>query len=127
LFTPILLAKSSFGAYFLFGGASIFTVGVCALFMPETRGQSLESIGEMFRLHRVEDMRVVRLMKKFAVKVGLVSANGLSNCGTERSPVEAALEYGNRQSQAGVLTAIVENEERGEEIELIALKSGFKV
>ncbi|KAF6230378.1 hypothetical protein HO133_004720 [Letharia lupina] len=37
--TPIFLARSSFGAYFLFGGLSLFTLIILALFMPETRGR----------------------------------------------------------------------------------------
>ncbi|MCJ1284887.1 hypothetical protein MMC26_004224 [Xylographa opegraphella] len=46
--TPIFLAHSSYGTYFLFGGLSLFTVVVLAMFMPETRGQSLESIQDAF-------------------------------------------------------------------------------
>ena len=46
--TPIFLAKSSYGAYFLFGGLSLFTVIVLAIYMPETQGRSLESIQETF-------------------------------------------------------------------------------
>lgn len=46
--TPIFLANSSFGAYFLFGALSLSTVIVLAIWMPETRGQSLESIQEAF-------------------------------------------------------------------------------
>jgi Sugar (and other) transporter len=49
LTTPILLAKTSFGAYFLFGGCSLVTVIVCAMSMPETRGRSLEEIEEAFK------------------------------------------------------------------------------
>ncbi|KAK1073324.1 hypothetical protein LTR33_010029, partial [Friedmanniomyces endolithicus] len=48
LITPILLAKSAYGAYFLFGGLSFGTLVVLALFMPETRGEPLESIQEVF-------------------------------------------------------------------------------
>jgi len=47
--TPIFLARSSFGAYFLFGALSLFTVVVLAAYMPETRGLSLESIQDRFR------------------------------------------------------------------------------
>ena len=43
-FTPIMLAHSSSAAYFLFGSFILFTVIVCALYMPETRGRSLEAI-----------------------------------------------------------------------------------
>ncbi|KAJ6127616.1 hypothetical protein N7523_003228 [Penicillium sp. IBT 18751x] len=49
LTTPILLAKSSFGAYFLFGGCSILTAAVCAAFMHETKGRSLDEIEEAFK------------------------------------------------------------------------------
>ncbi|KAL9120962.1 MAG: hypothetical protein Q9187_002481 [Circinaria calcarea] len=48
LTTPIFLARSSYGAYFLFGGLSLFTVAVLAILMPETKGQSLESIQDGF-------------------------------------------------------------------------------
>ena len=48
LLTPILLDKSAYGAYFLFGGLSLMTVAVLALFMPETKGKSLESIQDAF-------------------------------------------------------------------------------
>lgn len=46
--TPLLLARSSFGAYFLFGFSTLFTVVVCMLFMPETRSKSLEQIDDAF-------------------------------------------------------------------------------
>ncbi|KKK17499.1 hypothetical protein AOCH_003879 [Aspergillus ochraceoroseus] len=49
LTTPILLSKSSFGAYFLFGGCSLITAVVCAMFMPETKGRSLDEIEEAFK------------------------------------------------------------------------------
>ncbi|MCJ1396068.1 hypothetical protein MMC18_008956 [Xylographa bjoerkii] len=49
LVTPMLLAKTSYGAYFLFGGCTFITALVCALFMPETRGKSLDEIEEAFR------------------------------------------------------------------------------
>jgi hypothetical protein len=49
LTTPILLAKSSFGAYFLFGGCSLLTSLVGAVFMHETKGRSLGEIEEAFK------------------------------------------------------------------------------
>ncbi|RDW62103.1 hypothetical protein BP6252_11536 [Coleophoma cylindrospora] len=47
--TPIFLAHSSYGAYFLFGGLSLLAVLVLIVFMPETRGYSLEYIQEGFQ------------------------------------------------------------------------------
>ena len=47
--TPIFLASSSSGVYFLFGGAALVTVAVCIFWMPETRGKSLEEIDASFR------------------------------------------------------------------------------
>jgi hypothetical protein len=49
LTTPILLSKSSFGAYFLFGGCTLATALICAIFMPETKGRSLDEIEEAFK------------------------------------------------------------------------------
>lgn len=43
------MANSSSGVYFMFGGAALLTVGVCILWMPETRGKSLEEIDASFR------------------------------------------------------------------------------
>lgn len=48
MITPILLDKSAFGAYFLFGGLALFTVAVLGACMPETRGRSLEDIQQAF-------------------------------------------------------------------------------
>lgn len=51
MLTPVLLGKSAFGAYFLFGGLALFTVAVLGACMPETRGRSLEEIQQAFH-HR---------------------------------------------------------------------------
>ena len=48
LTTPVLLDKSSFGAYFLFGGCTLVTAIVCMIWMPETKGKSLEEIEVAF-------------------------------------------------------------------------------
>jgi hypothetical protein len=48
IITPVLLAKSSYGAYFLFGGICAISVGVLMWSMPETRGLSLEDIQGVF-------------------------------------------------------------------------------
>ncbi|KAM0241373.1 hypothetical protein ACHAP5_007648 [Fusarium lateritium] len=44
LVTPVLLDKSSFGAYYLFAGCSLVTTVMVVLFMGETKGYSLEEI-----------------------------------------------------------------------------------
>lgn len=46
--TPLFLAKSSSGPYFLFGACSLLTTLVCVAFQPETRGSSLEDVDETF-------------------------------------------------------------------------------
>ena len=49
LVTLTLLQSSSFGPYFLFGGFSLFTAVVCAMFVPETKGRSLDEIEDAFK------------------------------------------------------------------------------
>lgn len=49
LTTPILLAKSSYGAYFFWGGCSLVTAVVAIFYMPETKGRSLDEIEAAFR------------------------------------------------------------------------------
>lgn len=56
ILTPILLDKSAFGAYFLFGGLALGTVAVLAMYMPETRGRSLEDIQEAFHQPGVKSL-----------------------------------------------------------------------
>lgn len=46
--TPIFLARSSCGAYFVFSFFAWLTVIACALYMPETRSRPLESIEASF-------------------------------------------------------------------------------
>ncbi|KAK0377180.1 hypothetical protein CLIM01_05434 [Colletotrichum limetticola] len=48
LITPVLLSKSTFGAYFLFAGCSFVCTVVVALVMVETRGHSLEAIEKRY-------------------------------------------------------------------------------
>lgn len=53
LVTPPLLARSAYGAYFLFGGCALATALVCCFAMPETRGRSLDDIDAAFRVKRL--------------------------------------------------------------------------
>jgi hypothetical protein len=64
--TPVLLASSSSGIYFLFGTCAFATVIVCAVFMPETRGEALEVISEGFANHKsaLVDLKFIKLLRK---------------------------------------------------------------
>lgn len=64
LATPILLARSSFAAYFLFGGCTLLTAIVCAAFMPETKGKSLDEIEDVFRFRNSGFRNLGRLIGK---------------------------------------------------------------
>jgi len=57
LVTPTLLAKTAYGAYFLFGGCAFLTALVCIAFMPETRGRSLDEIEQAFHRSRVGGLK----------------------------------------------------------------------
>lgn len=46
--TPIFLAQSSSGVYFMFGAACLLTSMVCFVWMPETCGLTLEEIDGIF-------------------------------------------------------------------------------
>lgn len=48
LTTPVLHDRSSSAAYFLFGGCTFVTAIVCMIWMPETKGKSLEDIEILF-------------------------------------------------------------------------------
>lgn len=47
--TPIFLARSSYGPYFLYGFLCLGCVAVLAVTMRETKGQPLEAIEEAFK------------------------------------------------------------------------------
>ena len=85
----MLLARSSSGIYFLFSGATILTVAVSVLYMPETRGRDLEAIGEMFGLHRAADMPVVRGLRSLGSRIGrMVGIPGSASRGHVLSEVQ---------------------------------------
>ncbi|ETS79698.1 hypothetical protein PFICI_09551 [Pestalotiopsis fici W106-1] len=69
ILTPILLDKSAFGAYFLFGGLALGTVAVLAAYMPETRGRSLEEIQEAFHQPGINNL-AQSLRRRLLRKVG---------------------------------------------------------
>lgn len=63
---PVLLAKSGYAAYFLFGGCCALTTIVCFFFMVETKGKSLDEIERAFKMrHTSEGPRGVRMGRAF--------------------------------------------------------------
>jgi hypothetical protein len=90
IITPVLLAKSSFGAYFLFGGICLVSVLVLMWSMPETRGLSLEDIQRGFLIPTTAQRgRVVSLLRRWVgVSGGGVSDGGSSGSQTSGSEVE---------------------------------------
>ncbi len=67
--TPILLARSSSAIYFLFGGATAIGVAVSTIYMPETKGQDLETIGEAFGIRSARDLPAILDLKQWASRV----------------------------------------------------------
>jgi len=65
--TPIFLAKSAYGAYFLFGAIALLTLVVLATCMRETRGLSLEDIQVSF---------AQASSRGFGIPLGLVRRRG---------------------------------------------------
>ncbi|TEA16579.1 Sugar transport protein MST8 [Colletotrichum sidae] len=100
MITPILLDKSAYGAYFLFGGLALGTTVVLAAYMPETRGRSLENIQEAFHrppLKSVDHyLQQLGLRRRRAGRVQDTSSSGVElgprNSGTSAaaSVVDAA-------------------------------------
>ena len=48
LTTPVFLASSSFGAYYFFTFSTLLCTVMCAIFMIETKGHSLEFIEQRY-------------------------------------------------------------------------------
>lgn len=57
LITPTLIANTGCGAYFLFGSCTFFTVIICWLYMPETRGRTLDELQDGFSNNTVSQLR----------------------------------------------------------------------
>jgi hypothetical protein len=78
MITPVLLDKSAYGAYFLFGGLALGTVLVLGAYMPETRGRSLEDIQNGFHHQGPQLSSLLRTVKKWFGSAGSVHSNGSS-------------------------------------------------
>lgn len=57
LITPIILAKTRSGAYFLFGSCTFITAAICWFFMPETRGRTLSEIQHAFHESHASELK----------------------------------------------------------------------
>jgi MFS family permease len=79
ILTPILLDKSAYGAYFLFGFLALGTVMVLAAYMPETRGRSLEDIQQAFHHQGPQLRSVARRAGRWFSSAGSVHSSGSSH------------------------------------------------
>ena len=68
--TPVILSRSSSGAYFMFGGFLLLTVGVSIVYMPETRGVDLESVSHAFSIHNPVDLPIFKVIRNVVKKIG---------------------------------------------------------
>ncbi|KAF4553257.1 Sugar (and other) transporter-like protein 20 [Elsinoe fawcettii] len=107
ILTPIFLAESSYGAYFLFGGFCLTSVVLLWAFMPETKGLSLEGIEEVFDASGlfVDGSRLARWIRRV-----FVGPDGASREGSVIS-LQAALREGEGgESRASGLSAVQEGQ-----------------
>ncbi|KAH8881262.1 sugar transport protein [Thozetella sp. PMI_491] len=80
LTTPVLIARSTFGAYYFFAAATLLCTVVIIFFMNETRGHSLEAIERQYLEGRSkatgvwsEALKLRKLNRSHAGGVGVVS------------------------------------------------------
>lgn len=115
--TPVFLANSSFGAYFLFGFLCLSTVLVLAVYMPETRGQSLEAIRESFERPLGSGGRVTSWLRRWVTlqsRASSVSSQSVERArqqtaevgdGGESIEMSEMLAFGPAQASTSVLEA----------------------
>jgi hypothetical protein len=78
ILTPILLDKSAYGAYFLFGFLALGTVVVLAAYMPETKGRSMEDIQRAFHYQGPQLRSVAHRVGRWVSSATNVHSNGSS-------------------------------------------------
>ncbi|ORY16433.1 general substrate transporter [Clohesyomyces aquaticus] len=106
--TPVFLANSAFGAYFLFGFLTLGTVIVLATYMPETRGRSLEEIQSAFHQRPVMRSWVYHLRRLVSGRVFSPPSTSSDGMRSDRSGVEIATMTGANASgvaSGGVMNA----------------------
>lgn len=105
--TPVLLSKSAYGAYFLFGGLALSTVAVLAAYMPETRGMSLEDIQGAFQRPPIVNIMTSHI-RKLTARFSPRGKNAASSESLELSTIlgegpsgPGSFEFGNRIGRVG--------------------------
>jgi hypothetical protein len=90
LITPILLGASAYGAYFLFGALALVSVVVLTIYMPETRGRSLEDIqGDFQRPHRTLLSSVYQLVHGRQNRAAVISSTSGSGSAVDDVELES--------------------------------------
>ena len=75
LITPVMIAQSSYGAYFLFAACTFVCTVVSLIWMRETRGHTLEAIEQRYSESRSTSSGL-RMPKAFGLKrVNRATAN----------------------------------------------------
>lgn len=110
ILTPILLEKSAFGAYFIFGGLAMGTVAVLTVYMPETRGRSLENIQEAFH------QPTLKTLKGFLRRFKSTPRRQLQHM--ERSSGGSAVELDSRVAAESAETSSIQTATRGLRLEV---------
>ncbi|KAH9889585.1 general substrate transporter [Xylariomycetidae sp. FL2044] len=111
ILTPILLEASAYGAYFLFGGFALCTVTVLVVYMPETRGRSLESIQEAF--HRPSIRNSTQVLQAVVLRARHRTQN-------TRTAIGDNLELQEQESQDAGVTSGVEGVARSLRLDVAA-------
>jgi len=103
ILTPIFLANSSFGAYFIFGGFSLSTMLVLWAYMPETRGQSLEAIEEAFKQPIAASDRFQSLLRRWTG--GSRNSSGTPSQASSGNTSNASVRGGESIEMSGTVSA----------------------
>ena len=118
LITPVLLASSAYGAYFLFGGLVMASVVVFALYMPETRGRSLESIQGEFRRPSVRS-QLSSLLQPLGLRRRAIPTPSAGGIGDGSVSSDEPIEMELRDRYAAAASAVsMDNVARGLRLEL---------
>ncbi|CAO2658482.1 Nn.00g062050.m01.CDS01 [Neocucurbitaria sp. VM-36] len=68
--TPVILNATPYGAYFIFGTFNVF-MAICAFWLPETKGVSLERMDELFGANNMSKIEDIGMAAKQAENLDL--------------------------------------------------------